>query len=223
MQICDNYTSSKMTNYIKYLELLAGIVGVIVYSKKMKSVWFAFAASLIVLHFLEQLGQWFAKKELYSYNTSLYKWVVIPFLFSMYHFVYYKISTGKVKAFVAFALAAFLLVVFAENIFLKQLHFFSISLSLGIGCISVLIFSLLFFNSLMKSDLILSFPKNMSFWFCSALFIFYIGCFPYLAFFNSLAKPEYQNIQITYRWIFGVLNYLMYTLFIVGFICSRPK
>jgi hypothetical protein len=211
------------SNLIKYLELLAGITGIICYYRTPKSIWLVFAAFLISLYGLEELGSWMGRNKMYEENTHLYKWIVIPALFVMYHIVYFSITIKKLRPIVLASGILFLLLAIFENLFLKDEHFFSISLTLSYGCLSVLLLSLFYFFQLIKSEEILYFKRLMPFWFCVALLIFYLGSFPYLTFFNSMSISKNRETAAIYRWIFIALNWIMYILFSIGFICSKPK
>lgn len=211
------------SNLIKYFELLAGITGIICFYKKRNSIWFAFAVFLVCLYGLEELGNWFGKNKMYVQNTNLYKWIVVPSLFIMYHIVYYTIAVKNIKRLVISSCILFLILALYENIFLGKEHFYSISLTISFGCISVLLFGLIYFFNLLKSNEILNFWKLMPFWFCLGLIIFYLGSFPYLTFFNSMAISKNRDAYFMYRWIFIFLNWVMYILFTIGFICSKQK
>lgn len=208
---------------IKYFELLAGITGILCYYKKRNTTWFAFAVFLVCLWGLEELGRWLGKNEMYLLNTYLYKWIVVPTLFTMYHIIYYFIVATRFKAMVIISEIIFLSLALFENIFWGKEHYYSISLTISFGSISVLFLSLVYFFQLIKSNDILNYRYLMPFWFCMGLIIFYLGCLPYLTFFNSMAKEKNSNIYQAYRWVFIFLNWVMYLLFTTGFICSRPK
>jgi hypothetical protein len=209
---------------IPYLELLAGITGIICYFNDKRSLWFKVAVALVLLFCFELLGEWLGTHDLRKANSMMFKWFVIPLLlFGIYHLVFYSINKGSTKKTVVFVYAFFLCLVVFENIFFNTMHKYQISLSISAGCISILYFSLHYFFDLVKTDAVLNFKTSMTFWFCCGLLIFYLGCFPYLSFFNSLNISKDKTIFNFYRWIFICLNYVMYLLFTIGFICSRPK
>lgn len=209
---------------IKYFELLAGIAGIFCYYKNKKSIWFAFAVFLVLLFGMEALGGWYGKHKMYVQNTNLYKWIVTPVIMTIHHVVYYTILNKKFKPVVIGSAIILLLVVLIENIYLGKEHFYAVSVADSIYCIAVLFFGLVYFFNLLKKDEILYYKKLMPFWFCMALLVFYIGCFPYLTFFNSMAVfNKNSSSGYVYRWIFIILNYIMYLLFTIGFICSKPK
>ncbi len=216
-------TTEFATNIVRYFELLAGLTGIICYYKKRQSIWFTFAVFLICLFGFETLAHWFGNHKMYEYNKNLYKWMVIPYIFTMYHIAFYKIVNIPYKFIAIFSCALLLLLAIFENLFLAKEHSFSISLTLSFGCLSILFFSLVYFFQLLKSNDILHFKRLMPFWFCIGVFIFYLGNFPNLTFYNSLAISKNEMASHIFRWAFIILNYLMYILFTIGFICSRPK
>ena len=208
---------------IKYFELLAGMAGIFCYYKNKKSIWFAFAVFLVLLFGMEALGGWYGKHKMYVQNTNLYKWIVTPLIITMYHAVYYTILSKKFKPIVMGSAIILLFGVLIENIYLGKEHFYAVSIAQSVFCVAILFFSMLYFFGLLKGHEILHFKKLMPFWFCTGLLIFYLGCFPYLTFFNSMAIAHNKSIAHAYRWIFILLNYIMYLLFTLGFIWSKPK
>jgi hypothetical protein len=208
---------------LEILEVTAGLTGVYFYRKQAKSIWFAFAVFLLFLFGMELLGAWFSNNKRYQQNTNLFKWVVEPSLFIMYHIIFYKIVSAKIKPAVIVSGSIFLILTFLENIFWGDIHFYSNSLTMSYGCLVVLLFSMHYFYKLIKGQELLYFNRLMSFWFCLGVFIFFLGSFPYLTFFNSLAISKNQVAAQLYRLVFMFLNWIMYLLFTIGFICSRPK
>ena len=218
-----NMKTAFASNLTIYFELLAGLVGILCYYSKPKSPWFAFAVFLVLLFGMEILGGVFVKAKLRGYNTAMYKWFIIPAIFMVYHYLYHSFAIKKNRPFIFTSAVIFIIITIIENIFLGKQHFYSISLALSYGCLSVLVLSLNYFFLLIKSNDILHFSKLMPFWFCLALLLFYLGSFPYLTFFNSMAIAKNRDAFNLYRWIFIYLNWIMYLLLATGFICSRPK
>jgi hypothetical protein len=60
------------------------------------------------------------------------------------------------------------------------------------------------------------------FWTALGLIIFYLGTFPLYALRNTLVK-HYLSVFTGYYYVSFVLNYCMYILFSIGFICHKPK
>jgi hypothetical protein len=216
-------TTAFASSLIKYFELMAGITGLLCYYKKKNSIWFAFAVFLIFLYGLEELGSWLGRNKMYTQNTRMYKWLVIPWLFTMYHAVFYYITEKKSSLVVITSAIIFLLLALFENMFWGKEHYFSISLALSYGSFAVLCLSLIYFYQLLKSSDILHFSRLMPFWFCLGILIFYLGDFPYLTFFNSSAFSKNRDVFLAFRLVFILLNWLMYLIFTIGFLCSKPK
>jgi hypothetical protein len=210
------------SNLVKYFELIAGLIGVLVYYKDKKTIWFILAVFLIVLFGMEYTGYWLGKTERYKQNTILYKYLVIPSLFCMYHFIFYHLLPNH-KINVLVSLATFIVVVFFENLLLSKEHYFTVSTSLSYGCLAVSVGAIMYLLNLVKTDAILDFKKNMGFWVSIGLLLFYVGSFVRFTFGNSLGFNSNNSITAILNWTFLILNYIMYTLFAIGFICSKPK
>ena len=216
-------TTAFADNLIKYFELIAGLTGIVFYFKKRRVIWFAFAVFLVCLFGMEVLGQWLGQQKMVIANTNLYKWFIIPLLFTSYHLMYYSFSSKKVKPFIIYSLFVFILMALIENLYLSKQHFYTISITLGYGCTAILLFSLNYFFWLLKDDALLHYRYSMPFWFCTGLLVFYLGSFPYLVLFNSLGFSVNKAAYNLFRWCFIFLNYIMYLLFTIGFLWSKPK
>ncbi len=216
-------TTEFATNLVRYFELLAGLTGIVCFYKKRQSIWFGLAIFLLCLFGFETLGHYFGTHKMYKYNTILYKWLVIPLLFLMYHWCYYIIMIKKYKPIVIISYCLFALLALLENLFLAKKHYYSISFTLSYGCLAILFFSLAYFYQLIKGDDILNFKRLMAFWFCLGMLLFWLVGFPQFFFVNTFGDNVETALAITYRWIFIILNYIMYFLFTIGYICSKPK
>jgi hypothetical protein len=210
------------SSLIKYFELAAGLIGLFCWYKKPNSVWLLFSVYLLLLFGMEYLGSWLGKHKLYEENSKLYKWLVIPSLVLMYHLVFYKILREK-KGWIIVSASIFGFLAIVENVFLNKTHNYSISITQSFGCLSIAIASIMYFLQLVKTDEILLFYKDMGFWFSLALLLFYVGSFAKLTFFNSLGLQKNAVLFNLVRWIFIYLNYIMYSLFAIGYIWSKPK
>ena len=62
----------------------------------------------------------------------------------------------------------------------------------------------------------------MFFWVNLGLMLFYVGTFPYYAMFKTLYETE-PNLFNVLSWIGVLLNYAMYSFFIIGFLCTNIK
>ena len=96
-------------------------------------------------------------------------------------------------------------------------HFHSTSYSLG--CLLLVLFSILYFFQLFARPSAIRLTREPSFWICTGLLMFYSISFPLFAFANfmttfpNILAKNLQNILI-------VLNVLLYLLFSIAFLCK---
>lgn len=211
------------TNCIKFFELGAAIIGFLYYRKLNGSFWKYLPVFLLVLFCLECYGQFLGEHKNYNANINLFKLVVVPLLFSFYSFIFYNILLKKRVLLICVGLVLFLLSLIFEYTILKIFHPFYASLSMGIVNVFFLIYCILYYVELINSEELITFYRLLSFWFCTGILVFYLGCLPYFGLYNLLATKFYKSLFLPYTWIFVGLNYIMYTFFIVGFIWSKKK
>lgn len=211
------------TNNIKYFELIAAIIGVINFKKIRGTHWKFFPLFLFILFCLECYGQFLSNNNNYKANINLYKLIVIPFLFCYYNFIFYNILIKKRHTLFGLGLILFVLSLIFEYTIFKTSHPFYASLSLGITNVFFLIYCVLYYIELINSEALITFYKLMPFWFCTGMLVFYLGCLPYFGLYNILATKFYNSIFLPYTWVFVTLNYLMYSLFSIGFIWTKKK
>jgi hypothetical protein len=211
------------TNCIKFFELGAAIVGFLNYTKLKNTFWVYFPIFLLTLFSLECYGQFLASNKNYSENVNLYKLIVIPILFSFYSFIFYNILLKKRPLLFIIGMVLFVISLLLEYTLLRSSHPFYASLSLAIVNIFFLIYCLMYYIQLINSDRLITFYNSLSFWFCTGLLVFYLGCLPYFGLYNILATKFYKTIFLPYTWVFVVLNYIMYSLFVIGFIWNKKR
>ena len=207
------------SDIIKYFELAAAITGFIYFGKLKGSFWRFFPFFLLILFLLECLGQYLS----YNGNATLvlYKFIVIPSIFGTYSYIFTKILSNKFSKFIYLGCIVFAASLYAEATFLASSHRFFCSFSLSVANIFFLIYVLKYYIELVNSEKILTFYNQLEFWFCSGILIFYLGCLPYFSLMNLIVSKFYTSIFVPYTWVFIGLNYTMYLLFIVGFICYK--
>lgn len=211
------------TNSIKFFELGGAIIGFLYYRKLKDTFWKYLPVFLLVLFCLELYGQFLGEHKKYDANINLFKLVVVPSIFSFYSFIFYKILSKKRLVLICIGLVLFILSLVLEYTILKSFHPFYASLSIGIVNIFFLVYCILFYIELINSEELMKFYTLLSFWFCSGILIFYLGCLPYFGLYNLLATKFFKSIFLPYTWIFVGLNYIMYSFFIVGIIWSKKK
>ena len=206
---------------IKYFELSAALIGFLNYNKLKGSFWRFFPFFLLILFLLECFGQSLNKNI--NANIDLYKYIVIPFIFCAYSYIFKKILSNNFSKYIYLGYIIFAASLFAEATILASSHPFYSSFSLSVANVLFLIYVLKYYIELVHSEKILTFYNQLEFWFCSAILIFYLGCLPYFSLYNLLVSKFYTSIFVPYTWVFVVLNYITYLLFIVGFVWNKKK
>lgn len=84
--------------------------------------------------------------------------------------------------------------------------------------VSILLFSLLYFIRLLKSNSVIHFQKKPEFWIIMGLLVFYIAFIPL-----SLVSGKGLNIQLAYGIAINILNYILYTCYCIGFYVSGKR
>lgn len=212
-------SDSFFINYAKYFILLSALVG-FYYRNKLKSFNATSLPYFLLLVFLgECFGVYLSKKGADDASSNFFIYFMLPvqILFYMW-FISFKILA---KPKIGIALIGFFLLVFIVEIILgKQTtsEIFTRSFSLGGILLSVLV--LLFILKLTKEDAVLTFNRNLFFWVCIGIAVYYTISFPFYTYYNTLLY-KYENVFFIYRSITRHLSLGMYLLFIIGFIWSK--
>lgn len=203
-------------------ELLSVIVGFINWNKIKKNYWRWFAIYLALITIIEFLGKFFVSiKGLIEYNIYLYQYFAIPLQFIFFSWLFYKNFSRKWQKIAASAGISIFLIFWLDEIFsTNKSPYWFISLSYDTGVIVLLVLIIIFLIKLSTTNEILSFKTNMMFWVVMGLFAGYICTIPYYIWRNYLITYERSKPELLYGPFYGFmfLNYLMYSLFCVGFI-----
>jgi hypothetical protein len=205
--------------YAKYFILLSALVG-FYYRNKLKSFNATSLPYFLLLVFLgECFGLYLSKKGADETSSNFYIYFMMPAQILFYiWFIGFKVLQ---KPKISIALIGLFLLVFIVEIFLgKQTtsEIFTRSFSLGGILLSVLV--LLFILKLTKEDAVLTFNRNLFFWVCIGIAIYYTISFPFFTYYNTLLS-KYEKVFLIYRNITYHLSVSMYLLFIIGFIWSK--
>lgn len=211
------------TNAIKFFELFTGIVAFLNYRKLKGSFWQYLPFFLLVIFLMECVGYFYTEIKDYKSNIILYKYVVTPFTFYFYVYIFKNLLSKKAQPFLVIGGLVFLLSLWAESTLLTSYHTYFASLSLSISNLFILICVLIYYTELVNSDELIEFHRSFSFWFSTGILIFYLGCLPYFGLYNMLAEKHFKTIFIPYTWVFVALNYCMYLLFSIGLLWSKKK
>lgn len=198
-------------------EAAAAIAGLITWSKWRGTYlkWVPLYLALIVfMELSERLLRNFGEVPAAS---MIFKVSVVTEILFIHWFFYKTLSKKIIIAGACIYLLGFLL----EHFLIQDHAYYFQSLSYTIGNLFILVYLLMFFIELVKSERILVFKKLTVFWISLGMLVFYLGTFPFYGLYNELAKD--LNIFVPLAWISTSLNYSMYLLFTIAFIWGKPQ
>jgi len=208
------------TQGLLVLEALAAIAGFATWHKWKGSCFQWFPVYLLLIVLLEVFHQVFANYKMFEASAFMYD-ITIPVELFFLSWFFFHLLNKRIRNVTILGAALFAIAFGAEKFFLQQQGYFFQSLSYTVGNLFILLYLILFFIDLAKSDRMLHFKKLSSFWFSAGMLIFYLGTFPFYGLYNELAKDIGLFIKIA--WVATFLNYCMYLFFIIGFIWGEQE
>lgn len=201
-------------------EFIAALVGFIYLFKLKNSYWKWFSIYLILI-FTQELFWFFKNSFLNIRKEDYYAFVGIPvqYLFLFWLYAYKSLKNKLLFVIVSFI---YLLTYIPFEFFLKRLNVFY-SVNLNIGTFLILLLIVFEFIKQIKNDDILKFKKNKMFYVNVGLIMFYIGTYPFFAFYDVLMRDPYTGIWNVYYVYFMFSNILMYLLFSASFIWGKHQ
>lgn len=205
--------------YIVYLALIALIIGLVFFHKlpNYKS------KSIVVLIFLSFVV------EFIGINFSSWTGITNYFIFNFYmllSFIYYIVLLKSLVKKMTYKITANIFLItfigfYIVNFFLIQNNLnITFTYSFALGVFFILILSCLYLMELFDSDNILNFKYSIYFWFILGVLLFHV---PFLPFMLAIDWFLIQRVESIYSLVIFVLNFFMYTCFIIGFVWSEKK
>lgn len=171
----------------------------------------------------EQMGSFLVSKDLFEYTKYWYSFIVIPveFLF-FYWFLLNHFNTKKDRIIARTGIVILILGFIIDWLFFYNSKAIFISLSYTLGNLILLILVLHYFKNLIHSKRILNFTKELEFWICLGLLIFYLSTFPFFGLYNYFLDNYPVEFRIYYI-VMLVLNIVMYLIFSIGMLWTKSK
>lgn len=205
-------------------EIAACITGLLVWRKLKDTYWKIFPFYLGFIFLCEMTGKYLNYQAWYNWKVSLYNYLVIPVEMLFFYWLFYQVMRKTNLRWMP-ALAGIIYLVcwiIDEFMIAKQPFWWVQSFSYAIGILLMLILILAFFFQLTTGDHILHIRKNMMFWICLGLFIFYFGSLPFFGMGNYLFQ-KHPSVYIGYAYSTYILNDVMYSFFIIALLWGIPK
>ena len=206
---------------LNVFELLASVMGFMYWHKIKKSYWRWFSIYLIIVVVIEVIGYYSMTHGRGKFNNSLYQFFAMPLQFIFFCWLFYKNFLRQWQRVAALSSIVVFLIFWLDEILSKEKSpYWFISLSYDAGVIVLLVLIMIFLIKMSTTDEILNFKTNIMFWVVMGLFAGYICTIPYYIWRNYLITYEKSKPELLYVpfYVFMFLNYLMYSLFCVGFI-----
>jgi hypothetical protein len=207
---------------LNFFELAAFVTGIIYWKKLGPTKWKWFVGFLFVIATAEILSE-YRYIVLHLANQWLYTFFVIPFEFLFYYWLFHwQLRQTGYRRWPAIFTVLYVLFYAFDMAYLRHLQFAFSSFSYMTGCVMLLILVIIYFSTLVKSESILEFKKNMMFWVCAGILIFFLGSFPFYGLWNTLMK-KYPDVFNIYWMVQMGFDCLMYLFFSIGIIWGKPK
>lgn len=208
-----------LSQYTTYLALLSAIPGVFFYNKlpnnKAKSllyfIWLAFIIDYIGTNF----NNWTGKVNYPIYNF----YILISFT---YYIVLLKLLLIKIRnqRIASVSLIIYVLFYGFNFLFVQRNLASPFTYVFVVGVLIILLLSFLYLFEILNSKMILNFKRSIYFWFVIGILIFHVSFLPFM--FASLFFLLENNDAI-FNLVLFVLNLLMHSCFVIGFIWSEKK
>jgi hypothetical protein len=219
---------------INFFEIIAFVTGIFYYQKNKSKptlylVWF------LGITVFSELFSWYAyyvdngflhflKGTLFETNYwwgNIYS--IISYLFYINYFKWYLSSKSSIvilnRVSVVFLIVSILEIVFSGEFFIKFMPISNI-----LGTLLVFLSIAFYYLELLKSDQILQVQKSLPFYVSVGALIFHLCTTPlflYSSYYSNSIDPSFVSL---YRQVIFGINYLLYSIYIAGFlICLRKK
>lgn len=203
------------------MELFACLVAFVCIGRLRHTIFIYFVPFLL-LTVLVEWGVYLTTRAFGSFNNHwIYNiFILIEFLF--YYVLYGQLLMGeKIKRFIQWWIPVFILLAVLNWVFFQGfLRYDTYTVMLGSFVLLVLVF--FFFNELMLSAERISLLRYPPFWISIGLLTFYSGQFITLAFFEYMIRTNNFSFATVLNFSMRYLNVILYTCYIVAFLCKRP-
>ncbi|CAM4425792.1 hypothetical protein [Flavobacterium terrigena] len=205
--------------YIVYLALLSAIPGIFFYfklpSNKAKSILFFIWIAFFIDFIGENFTKWTGLVRFPIYN--LYILISFSYYIFLLKSLLAKIKNQKIA--LSF-LVVFIGVYFINIIFIQNNLVTTFTNVFAIGVIMILFLSCLYLFEIFSSENILNFKKSIYFWFILGILAFHVPILPYML---AIDFFLIENNNTIFNFVLFILNLLMHSCFLIGFICSEKK
>lgn len=180
--------------------------------------WFPFYLSFIVL---VELSARYIRKELHQPNAWLYN-LTIPVEYTFFTYLFYSFSQKSYfKRIIKLGLILFPIFVIVNLFFIQGIAAFNSNILLVGSCLMITYCIIYFYEIYSIETNELSFWELPMNWIALGIFVFNAGEFTYNLFSYLLINKSFDKGAAVFKEINNNLILFLYTLFSIGFICSK--
>ncbi len=208
-----------LSQYTTYLALLSAIPGVFFYNKlpnnKAKSLLYFIWLAFIIDYIGTNINDWTGIVNFPIYNF----YILISFT---YYIVLLKLLLIKIRnqRIASVSLIIYVLFYGFNFLFVQRNLASPFTYVFVVGVLIILLLSFLYLFEILNSKMILNFKRSIYFWFVIGILIFHVSFLPFM--FTSMFFLL-ENNDAVFNLVLFVLNLLMHSCFIIGFIWSEKK
>lgn len=183
-----------------------------------------FSISLLLTLLIECFAiswKWGFSQTKWWHYTRSNMWIYDAFVVIKYMFVvsffYCILRSALVKKVITYSFCLFIPLA-SYNYFFFQGPFSVDTYTIIFTNSSTIFYCLLFFIQVLKDKNLIILTKDTSVWISLGLLLYNAGTLPFFVFFNYLIN-EQPSMATSYLYINDALNIIMYTLFLIAYIC----
>ncbi|KIA93309.1 hypothetical protein OC25_12775 [Pedobacter kyungheensis] len=196
----------------------AALIALYYFRRLKRQHWRYFIYYLLLIFACEVIGKWGGEWISFS-KTKYYNYIVIPFQFIFFYWLYAVKSFSNKKLFWLIA-ALYVLSFMLSRLFFKESKVY-FSFNYTLGCLLLMFLVIKEYYNQVNSLDILNFQANRMFYINLGVTLFYIGTLPFFTFYSLLrAYIQIWDIYFDYFLISGIV---MYILFSISFIWGKQS
>lgn len=201
---------SFLNDLLYYTEGIVAVAALAMFKSSKLGYWKYFSLYLVIIFLFESLGRW-GGDWLPISKQHFYNYLVIPFQFLFFYWLYAVKSLEKKTLFWILSILYLLSFIPSELFFRDSKVVYSFNYTFG--CVLLMFLVVMEYNQQINSHDILKFYKNRMFYINLGVTVFYIGTLPFITFYLNLRVfKELWNGYYVYFMISGVIMYILFLL-----------
>ncbi len=210
---------------LSILEVAACVTGFIVMPKLKNTFWKYLPYYLLFIVVGEVLGYyWGSIEALNKFVVLLFNYIISPAQILFFNWLLYKnisLYNSQKARWVLYGAGLYVLSFIFDCLLMPRDFMWVDTFSYCVGMVTLLFALLLFFHFFINSNDIIFYKTSMAFWVCVGMFFYFVATLPFEGLRNTLLKVPGLFIYCWYGYM--CLASVMYLLFIISFIWTKPK